>query len=146
VTDGTAEFLRVVANQIGRPVVLVSRTADAPCRPRGNEEIMHTNRKTATRRLGLAAGSAAALATVGLAAAGPAGAAPRTSAQVVGDTLVVSGSSAGESLALRLAAGDANTLEVDFGADGSAEHRFDRTSFGSIEVSLGSGSDRFRVD
>jgi RTX calcium-binding nonapeptide repeat (4 copies) len=99
---------------------------------------MHTNRKTATLRLGLAAGSAAALTAVGLAAAGPAGAAPRTSAEVSGDTLVVSGSSAGESLSLRLAAGDANTLEV--------EHRFDRTSFGSIEVSLGSGSDRFRVD
>jgi hypothetical protein len=116
-----------------------------PVGPGGNEEIMNTNRKTATLRLGVAAGAAAALA-VGLAAAGPAGAAPRTSAEVSGDTLVVSGSSAGESLALRLAAGDADTLEVDFGDDGSAEHSFDRTTFGSIEVSLRSGSDRFRVD
>jgi hypothetical protein len=106
---------------------------------------MDINRKTSALRLGVAAGSAAALA-VGLVAAGPAGATPRTSAQVAGDTLVVSGSSASESLALRLAAGDANTLEVDFGNDGSAEHSFDRTTFSSIEVFLRSGHDQFRVD
>jgi hypothetical protein len=99
----------------------------------------------ARRRFGLAAGAAAALA-VGLVAAGPAGAAPRTSASVSGDTLVVNGSSAGEALALRLAAGDADTLEVDFGNDGSAEHSFDRSTFSSIEVFLRSGSDQFRVD
>lgn len=104
---------------------------------------MHRN--TTTWRLGLAAGAAAALAA-GLVAGGPAGATSRTSASVSGDTLTVTGSSAGESLALRLAAGDANTLEVDFGDDGSAEHRFDRSTFSSIDVSLRSGSDRFRVD
>jgi hypothetical protein len=97
------------------------------------------------RPFGLAAGAAAALA-VGLVAAGPAGAAPRTSASVSGDTLVVNGSSASEALALRLAAGDANTLEVDFGNDGSAEHSFDRSTFSSIEVFLRSGQDQFLVD
>jgi hypothetical protein len=65
---------------------------------------------------------------------------------VSGDTLVVNGSSASEALALRLAAGDANTLEVDFGDDGSAEHSFDRSTFSSIEVFLRSGHDQFRVD
>ena len=99
----------------------------------------------ARRGVGLAAGAAAALA-VGLVAAGPAGAAPRTSASVSGDTLEVNGSSAGEALALRLAAGDADTLEVDFGNDGSAEHSFDRSTFSSIEVFLRSGRDRFLVD
>jgi hypothetical protein len=97
------------------------------------------------RHVGLAAGAAAALAA-GLVAAGPAGAAPRTSASVSGDTLVVNGSSASEALALRLAAGDANTLEVDFGNDGSAEHSFDRSTFSSIEVFLRSGHDQFLVD
>ena len=104
------------------------------------------NRNATTRRLGIAAGAAAALALGGLGAAAPAGATPRTSASVSGDTLTVSGSSASESLALRLAAGDPNTLQVDFGDDGSAEHSFDRSTFSSIEVSLRSGNDRFRVD
>ena len=108
---------------------------------------MDIDRKT-TGRVGRAAGVATALALGLLAAgpAGPAGATPRTSATVSGDTLFVRGSSASESLALRLAAGDANTLEVDFGDDGSADHRFDRTRFSSINVSLRSGHDRFRVD
>ena len=106
---------------------------------------MDINGKARTGRLGLAAGAAAAL-TVGLVAAGPAGAAPRTSASVSDDTLVVNGSSASEALALRLAAGDANTLQVDFGNDGSAEHSFDRSTFSSIEVFLRSGHDQFLVD
>ncbi len=106
---------------------------------------MDINRKNTTRHLGLAVGAAAALAA-GLAAAVPAGAAPRTSASVSGDTLVVNGGSASDSLALRLAAGDVDTLEVDFGNDGSAEHSFDRSTFSTIEVFLRSGSDQFRVD
>jgi hypothetical protein len=65
---------------------------------------------------------------------------------VAGDTLTVVGSSRGESLALRLAAGDPNTLQVDFGDDGSAEKSFDRSTFDTVEVFLRSGNDRFRVD
>jgi hypothetical protein len=106
---------------------------------------MFTNCNARRRRVGIAAGAATALA-VGLIAAGPAGAASRTSASVSGDTLTVTGSSASESLALRLAAGDANTLEVDFGDDGSADQSFDRSTFSSIEVFLRSGNDRFKVD
>lgn len=106
---------------------------------------MSTNCNARRRRVGIAAGAATALA-VGLIAAGPAGAASRTSASVSGDTLTVTGSSASESLALRLAAGEANTLEVDFGDDGSADQSFDRSTFSSIEVFLRSGNDRFRVD
>jgi hypothetical protein len=106
---------------------------------------MFTNCNARRRRVGIAAGAATALA-VGLIAAGPAGAASRTSASVSADTLTVTGSSASESLALRLAAGDANTLEVDFGDDGSAVQSFDRSTFSSIEVFLRSGNDRFKVD
>ena len=99
--------------------------------------------KLRARRLGLAAGAAAMLA-VGLAAASPAGAA--TSASVSNDTLTVNGDSGADRIALRLAAGAAGTLQVDFGDDGSAEHSFDRSTFSRIEVFTGSGHDQFRVD
>ena len=106
---------------------------------------MFTKRNATTRRLGIAAGALAATTlAVGCVAGGPA--APPNSASVSGDTLTVTASSASESLALRLASGNANTLEVDFGDDGSAEHTFDRATFSSIKVVLLSGNDRFRVD
>jgi hypothetical protein len=107
---------------------------------------MHTKRNAQPSRLALATGAAAAL-VAGLVAAGPAGASvPRTSAFVSGDRLTVIGSPASDTLALRLAAGDPNTLQVDFGDDGSAEHQFDRSTFSSIQVLLRSGNDGFRVD
>ena len=94
-------------------------------------------------RLGLAAGAAAMLA-VGLATASPAAAA--TSASVSNGTLTVTGDSGDDRIALRLAAGAAGTLQVDFGDDGSAEHSFDRSTFSRIEVFTGNGNDQFRVD
>jgi hypothetical protein len=107
---------------------------------------MDIDRMTGARRLGLAAGAAATL-TLGLVtAAGPAGATTRTSAEVDHDTLTVKGSSRADSIALRLAPGDVNTLQVDFGDDGTAEHSFDRSTFTTIEVFARSGSDAFRVD
>jgi hypothetical protein len=115
-----------------------------------DEENMHTQPKASPRRLGLAAGAAAALTAGIVLGGGSAGATGahgnRTSASVAHDTLTVTGSAGRDALALRLATGDPNTLEVDFGDDGSAEHRFDRTTFSSIKVLLRSGSDRFRVD
>jgi hypothetical protein len=107
---------------------------------------MDIDRMTGARRLGLAAGAAATL-TLGLVAvAGPAGATSRTSARVADDTLTVKGSLGSDSIALRLAPGDAGTLQVDFGDDGTAEHSFDRSTFSRIEVFARSGQDRFRVD
>jgi Ca2+-binding RTX toxin-like protein len=101
--------------------------------------------RTAKRRhLGLAAGAMAAL-TVGLMTASPASAAS-TSATVTDGLLTITGTNAGESLALRLAAGDANTLQVDFGDDGTADHSIDRSTFDSIKVQLRAGDDRFRID
>lgn len=105
-----------------------------PTRPRG-------------RAVALALGGMTLAAAALCVAAPPAGASgSRPSAFVRGDTLTVVGTGRGESLALRLAAGDPATLEVDFGDDGAAERRFDRATFGEIEVSLRGGDDRFRVD
>jgi hypothetical protein len=65
---------------------------------------------------------------------------------VANDTLTVMGTSASDRLALRLAAGDTNTLQIDFGDDGSADASFDRRTFSTINVSLLGGDDQFRVD
>jgi Ca2+-binding RTX toxin-like protein len=107
---------------------------------------MTTTHPAGKARFGVAATAAAALAASMALAASPAGAAPPTSASVAKDTLTVSGSSAGDSIALRLAPGAPGTLQVDFGDDGSAEHSFDRSTFTRIEVFARSGNDAFRVD
>jgi len=104
---------------------------------------MNTHGNRRARRLGLAVG-AAAVTAISLATASPAFA--TTSASVADDTLTVRGTSGADRLALRLAPGDAATLEVDFGDDGSADHSFDRATFSRIEVLLRSGHDQFRVD
>ena len=116
---------------------------------------MEANGISTARRFGVAAGAAAAaaaLATVGLATVGPVGPAAADSrsgsrsASVEGDTLTVTGSNRGEQIVLRLAAGDADTLEVDLGGDGSAERSFDRATFSRIEVLARGGRDQVRID
>jgi hypothetical protein len=99
----------------------------------------------APRRLGFA-GATAALAAVGLMTSGSASASQPASASVANGTVTIDGTNRSDRLALRLQAGDAGTLQVDFGDDGSAEHSFDRETFDRIEVSLGAGDDEFRVD
>jgi hypothetical protein len=98
------------------------------------------------RRLGLAATVTAATLAMGLATASPAAASSAGFAWTVKDTLFVVGTSHGDQIALRLAAGATDTLEVDFGDDGSADRSFDRDRFSRIAVFAGSGNDRFRVD
>ena len=107
---------------------------------------MSTNHTAGKARFGIAAGAAAALAVGVSFGASPAGAASRTSATVADDTLTVSGSSAADRIALRLAPGAPGTLQVDFGDDGSAEHSFDRSTFSRIDVFARSADDQFRVD
>ena len=104
---------------------------------------MNTIGNRRARRLGIAVG-AATMTAVSLATASPAFAS--TSASVANDTLTVTGTRGADRLALRLAPGDAATLQVDFGDDGSADYSFDRATFSRIEVLLRSGSDQFRVD
>ena len=111
---------------------------------------MHPTDILGPRRLGLGlvAGSLA-FAAAGLAAAAPAGAGPAASeptASVADDTLTVRGSSAADRIALRLAPGLPDRLDVDFGDDGVADASFDRATFSAIRVALRSGGDQFRVD
>ena len=87
-----------------------------------------------------------AMAALAVGAAGPASAASPNSVSVANDTLTVTGSSASESIALRLAPAQPNTLQVDFGDDGSADASVDRTTFSHIRVLLKPGNDSFRVD
>lgn len=106
------------------------------------------NHRSRNRRIGLAATAALGLT---LATAAPAAAdSPTTvstrSASIANETLSVIGTSASDRLALRLAPGDANTLQVDFGDDGTADQTFDRTTFDAIDVFLLGGDDQFRVD
>jgi Ca2+-binding RTX toxin-like protein len=100
---------------------------------------IHSSR--GARRYGFAATAALA---VGLVTAGPAAA--TASASVANDTLTVIGTPGADRLALRLAAGDPNTLQVDFGDDGSPEQSVDRATFSRIVVSLENGDDQFRID
>ena len=80
-----------------------------------------------------------------VAGTGPAGASQPGSATVVNNTLIVTGTNHADQIALLLAPGDPNTLQVDFGADGSAEHSFDRSTFSAIFVDLRGGSDQLAV-
>ena len=105
-------------------------------------------------RVGLVATAALAI-TMG--AAGPAAAAQygnsyaghndgtrSASASVANDTLTITGTNGADQIAVSLAA-DPNTLNVDFGADGTIDQSFDRTTFSAIAVFLGNGNDEFRV-
>lgn len=96
------------------------------------------------RPLGLAATVAVvvSIATAGAAAATP----PAGSSSVANGALTVIGTPGADQLALRLAPGDPNTLQVDFGDDGSADQSFDRSTFNRVDVLLANGDDEFRID
>ena len=103
--------------------------------------------RTATlRRLAVIGSVAAATTCVAVASAAAPALAAGESAVVQGNTLTIDAGSGADRLALRLLAASPNTLQVDFGDDGSAEHSFDRAAFSKINVSMGSGDDLFRVD
>jgi Ca2+-binding RTX toxin-like protein len=67
-------------------------------------------------------------------------------AQITGDTLTVTGNSAPDALALRLAPGDPATLQLDVGDDGTADFAFARSAFRTVDVQAGGGNDTVRVD
>ena len=56
-------------------------------------------------------------------------------------TLVVRGSNAGDTLALRLQAGHPKTLEIDFNDDGIADRRINRKSVKRIRIKTFAGDD-----
>jgi hypothetical protein len=108
------------------------------------EMIINTTNRHVRRRLAVA-GAVIGLAASAFAASGSAAAAG-SSATVSGDTLNVRAGSGADRVALRLQAAAPNQLQVDFDDDGTAEQTFDRGTFATIAVSLGSGNDTFRVD
>jgi Ca2+-binding RTX toxin-like protein len=61
-------------------------------------------------------------------------------------TLSVRGSHRADTVALRLAAGDPNTVQVDVGGNGSADFSFARGDITAIDLNTGDGSDAVRVD
>jgi Ca2+-binding RTX toxin-like protein len=62
------------------------------------------------------------------------------------DVLVVRGTTKDDNIVLRLQAGRQDLLEVDAGADGSADARVDRGRFDSIVVTARRGADAVRID
>ena len=107
------------------------------------------NATTSAVRLGRKALALSALAGVffaallGLAAA-DAGAA--YTARVDAGTLRVTGNGASDKLVLGLQSGSPTTVQVDVGADGTAEFSFDRSTFTAIDVQAGGGDDEVRID
>jgi Ca2+-binding RTX toxin-like protein len=73
-------------------------------------------------------------------------AAPAVRARIVDGTLRVDGSPFGDQFALRLSATDPNLVEVDDGADGSADATFDINDFSSISVDAAGGDDFVILD
>ena len=67
-------------------------------------------------------------------------------AQVQNGTLQITGNRDSDKLALRLAPGDPNTLQVDVGDDGTADFNFDRSTFTAINVQARGGDDEIRID
>jgi Ca2+-binding RTX toxin-like protein len=96
------------------------------------------------RALQLCAVTGAALA--GTFAFGAESALAAYTANVQHGTLQITGDHASDRLALRLAAGDPNTLQVDVGDDGTADFSFNRRTFTAIHVQGGAGNDQIRID
>jgi hypothetical protein len=61
-------------------------------------------------------------------------------------TLDVKGGDQADAVALRLKAGDPNTVEVDVGDNGSADFSFPKVDVDAINVTLRDGSDSARID
>src|SRR3954466_7492371 len=100
-------------------------------------------RRKASRPVLMASVAGVAAAAFGLAAS-PARAA--YAAHVQAGTLQGNGDGAGDKLALRVAPGAPNTLQLDVGQDGTADFSFDRTTFTAIEVHAGGGDDDLTID
>lgn len=87
---------------------------------------------------------AAALLTLPLVQAAPADAS--VSAGVTFPVLKITGDGFSDKVALRLRPGDATTVDVDFGDDGSFEGGFPRSTFNQVLIDMGAGADSVRID
>jgi Ca2+-binding RTX toxin-like protein len=98
---------------------------------------------TADRRARMLLAGALAAAGLGLAASQADAAYTPT---LDGRTLLVTGDAASDKLTLRMAATKLPTLELDVGADGSADFRIPAAQLDGIRVLAGEGNDEVRVD
>ena len=90
---------------------------------------------------------ATALAALSASIAVPAvSAAPSVRARVVDGTLRVSGTPFADKIALRVSSTDPSQLQVDAGADGSADDTFDINGFANIVIDAGRGNDFVQLD
>jgi hemolysin type calcium-binding protein len=71
---------------------------------------------------------------------------PSVRAKVVDGTLRVTGSPFADRIALRVNKDDSSQLQVDIGADGTADDTFDINSFATIVVDAGRGNDFVQLD
>ena len=67
-------------------------------------------------------------------------------AEIHRGTLEVKGGDGADAVAIRLKAGDPNTVQVDAGDDGSADFAFARGDIHAINVKMGDGNDSARID
>ena len=107
----------------------------------------HAN--TVNQTLGLRAAAAAALVGAVLLVLGADTGSARNnpfSAKTRAGALIIEGDRDDGRLALRLRAGDADRLELDFGDNGSADRTFKRDRFDRIEILAGGGEDSIRID
>ncbi|HYU83782.1 MAG TPA: hypothetical protein VEK80_03165 [Kribbellaceae bacterium] len=104
---------------------------------------MAVHRTRAGRALGLVALAALALSHTAYDASA---ATTAVKASVRKGVLTVTGSADPDVITLRLRLGDPSTLEVDLGADGTADFAFDRSLFTSIAVNGAGGVDRMTAD
>jgi hypothetical protein len=86
----------------------------------------------------------AALAVPATAAAGNGDSSERV--ELDNGRLLVEAGNGADAVALRLQAGDATRIQVDFGDDGSAEATVPRANVATIEVKGGNGPDALRID
>ncbi len=66
-------------------------------------------------------------------------------ATIENNVLTVTGTGQADAITLRLQAGNPNVFELDVGADGAADFRFERAHFTSIVVDAGGGDDQVVV-
>lgn len=73
-------------------------------------------------------------------------AAAKPGVTVVGTTLMVTGSTASDLIALRIDPSRSELLDVDVGDNGTADFAVDRGTFKRIEIDAGRGDDHVRID
>lgn len=107
-----------------------------------NDSSLHSTPHRRFRRLAFGA----AIGLLALALVAPVQAAPPVRARAMADVLLVSGTPFSDTVAMRLAAGDPTTVEIDVHGDGSADFSFAIAAFSRIVLDGAGGADTLMVD